>query len=365
MNQGDHWQAVLSRDTRFDGAFVYAVRSTGIFCRPSCPSRRPRRENVDFFAVPEAAARAGYRACRRCRPTEAEAPDPGLAMVRRLCRFMDGREVDDAGPPTLAELGAHVGRSPYHLQRTFKRVMGITPRQYADARRLGRLKSELRRGEPVAGALYGAGYGSSSRLYERAPGQLGMTPATYAKGGAGARIGFAIVESALGRLLVGATARGVAAVCLGEDDRVLEAELRAEYPAAEIARDERGVGRWAEAIVRHLAGAEPRLELPLDVRATAFQWRVWEELRRIPAGETRSYREIAARLGKPKAQRAVGRACATNPVSLVVPCHRAVREDGGLGGYRWGLERKRALLAREAREREERDRPAPRRSRGS
>ncbi len=345
MTLEQRWHAVESRDVRYDGAFVYAVHSTGIFCRPSCPSRRPRRRNVEFFPVPEAAERAGYRACRRCRPGEARPRDPQVDMVRSVCRYIDGGEAEN-GAPTLAQLGAQVGVSPHHLQRTFKRVMGISPRQFADARRLGRFKAGLRRGEPIAGAMYEAGYGSSSRLYERAPGQLGMTPATYAKGGRGARIRFGIVDSSLGRLLVGATERGVCAVYLWDEDKELVAVLRDEYPHAEIAHDAEGVGRWADALVRHLAGAEPRLELPLDIRATAFQWRVWQELREIPLGETRSYGEIAARLGKPGAQRAVGRACATNPVSIVVPCHRAVRQDGSLGGYRWGLERKEALLER-------------------
>ena len=348
MTLEERWQAVASRDGRYDGAFVYAVHTTGVYCRPSCSSRRPRRDNVAFFPLPEAAERAGFRACRRCLPNQARPRDPGIDMVRRVCRYIDGAaEQADNGPPTLAGLGAHAGMSPHHLQRTFKRVMGITPRQYADARRLDRVKAGLRRGEPVAGALYEAGYGSSSRLYERAPAFLGMTPATYAKGGKGARIGYAIVDCALGRLLVAATARGICAVSLGDGDGELEAELRAEYPAAEIARDEKGVGDRAQALLRHLAGAEPRLDLPLDVRATAFQWRVWEALRRIPLGQTRSYSEIAAGLGNRKAQRAVARACATNPVSIIVPCHRAVAKDGGLAGYRWGLERKRALLERE------------------
>jgi AraC family transcriptional regulator of adaptative response/methylated-DNA-[protein]-cysteine methyltransferase len=281
-------------------------------------------------------------------------------MVRRVCRYIDehANGNGDGGPPTLADMGDHVGVSPHHLQRTFKRHLGVTPRQYADARRLGRFKSGLKRGEGVAGALYDAGYGSPSRVYERAPDQLGMTPATYAKGGRGAHIGYSVVGCTLGRLLVAATARGICAVYLGDDDDELADELRAEYPAAEVARDDAVLGRWAEVLVRHLKGEEPRLDLPLDVRATAFQWRVWEELRRIPQGETRTYSEIAARLGKPKAQRAVGRACATNPVSVVVPCHRAVREDGGLGGYRWGLERKEALLARERTEKSELKRAA-------
>ncbi len=348
MTLEERWQAVASRDSRYDGAFVYAVHTTGVYCRPNCASRRPRRRNVTFFPVPEAAERAGFRACRRCRPGDARAPDAPIDMVRRVCRYIDGGgEEADNGPPTLADLGSQVGVSPHHLQRTFKRVMGISPRQYADARRLGRLKAGLRRGDRVAGALYEAGYGSPSRLYERAPAYLGMTPATYAKGGKGARISYAVVDCALGKLLVAATARGICAVSLGDGEAELEAEFRREYPAAEIARDDKGVGRWTQALLRHLEGAEPRLDLPLDVRATAFQWRVWEALRRIPLGQTRSYSEIAAALGNPRARRAVGRACATNPVSLIVPCHRAIAQDGGLGGYRWGLERKRALLTRE------------------
>lgn len=362
MTQSERWRAVTGRDSRFDGAFVYAVRTTGIYCRPSCASRKPRRDNVDYFPLPESAEQAGYRACLRCRPAEAEPRDPQLEMVRRVCRYIDenagGEGGGEGGPPTLAQMGRHVGISPHHLQRTFKRHLGISPRQYADARRLGRLKAGLRRGEGVAPALYDAGYGSPSRVYERAPGQLGMTPATYAKGGRGARIGYSVVGCALGRLLVAATATGVCAVYLGDHDGELGEELASEYPAAEIVRDEAGLGRWTALLVNYLAGAEPRLELPLDVRATAFQWRVWEELRRIPLGETRTYGEIAARLGKPKAQRAVGRACATNPVSVVVPCHRAVREDGGLGGYRWGLERKQALLERERADGGERKRAA-------
>jgi AraC family transcriptional regulator of adaptative response/methylated-DNA-[protein]-cysteine methyltransferase len=335
---------VQARDAGFDGAFVYAVRSTGIYCRPSCPSRRPRRKQVLFFALPEAAERSGFRACRRCRPRELPARDAHVALVRRVCRWI---EAERDGPPTLEALGARAGVSPHHLQRTFKRLMGITPRQYADALRLDALKTRLREGKDVTGALYDAGYGSSSRLYEKAREQLGMTPATYRRGGRGMEIRYALADCALGRLLVAGTERGICAVSLGEDDTALECTLREEYPAAAIRRDDTGLDPWVSALVRHLDGAQPHLDLPLDVQATAFQRRVWEALRAIPYGSTRTYREIASSLGHPNATRAVARACATNPVSLVVPCHRVVRTDGGLGGYRWGLERKRKLIERE------------------
>ena len=337
------WRAVLERDARKDGAFVYAVRSTGIFCRPTCPSRRPGRAQAHFFAVPEAAEQAGYRSCKRCRP-KAAAADPRLETVRRVCRAI-GESTEAI--PTLAELGQEVDASPHHLQRQFKAVMGVSPHQYGEALRLGRLKSALREGEPVAQALYGAGYGSSSRLYEKAPRHLGMTPASYAKGGKGACIAFTLADSRLGRLLVAATERGVCAVSLGDSDATLEDELRGDYPAAEVRRDDGALGAEVAAILNHLEGAAPHVDLPLDVRATAFQWQVWERLRAIPPGETRTYGEIAGAIGRPRAARAVGRACATNPVSLIIPCHRAVGSSGALTGYRWGVERKKALLESE------------------
>ncbi|MFQ5784534.1 MAG: bifunctional DNA-binding transcriptional regulator/O6-methylguanine-DNA methyltransferase Ada [Alphaproteobacteria bacterium] len=344
MTENERWAVVNGRDARFDGAFVYAVASTGIYCRPSCPSRRPQRRQVVFFDLPEAAERAGYRACRRCRPRETPAQDARCAAVRRACRLI---EAADERAPTLAEIGAEVGLSPHHLQRSFKRLVGVSPRQYADARRLDRLKTRLRAGDAVTGALYEAGYGSSSRLYEGAPARLGMTPAAYRRGGKGWRIGYAVAPCPLGWLLVAATARGVCAVALGDDAPPLEAALFAEYPAAEIARDDDGLADWLGGVLTHIDGRRPHVGLPLDVQATAFQRLVWQELTRIPYGETRSYGDVARAIGRPKAVRAVARACATNPVSVVVPCHRVVREDGGLGGYRWGIERKRALLARE------------------
>ncbi len=338
------WQAVLTRDPRHDGIFVYAVRTTGIYCRPSCGSRRPKPENVSFFSIPETAERAGFRACRRCRPDELNGGDPKLERVRRACRYIDSHP---EARPTLAELAENVGLSPHHLQRSFKAILGITPRQYADARRLDRFKSQLANGHNVTRALYAAGYGSSSRLYERASSQLGMTPAAYRRGGRGAYVRYAIADSTLGRVLVAATECGVCAVYLGDDDAELVSTLRAEYSTADIERDDSELGGWIEAVLSYLDGHERDLDLPVDIRATAFQRRVWELLRAIPFGETRSYSDMARQLGIPRGARAVGRACATNPVSLIIPCHRAVRADGSLGGYRWGLGRKRELLDRE------------------
>jgi AraC family transcriptional regulator of adaptative response/methylated-DNA-[protein]-cysteine methyltransferase len=269
-----------------------------------------------------------------------------LALVRAACAYIDARAGERV---TLAELGDHLEVSPWHLQRLFRKVMGVSPRDYADARRSDRFRDQLKQGDSIAGATYEAGYGSSSRIYEVAGQQLGMTPATYARGGKGASILYAIVDSPLGRLLVAATEAGVCFVSLGDEDGPLVAALEAEFPAADsIRRDDDRVAPALHALLAYLEGETPHVELPLDVRATAFQRRVWQELIAIPPGETRTYAEIAARLGLPKGQRAVGRACATNPVPLILPCHRVLRQDGALGGYRWGLERKRALLAHEA-----------------
>jgi AraC family transcriptional regulator, regulatory protein of adaptative response / methylated-DNA-[protein]-cysteine methyltransferase len=336
------WLAVLQKDATSDGAFVYAVRSTGVYCRPSCPSRRPRRENVVFFTGADEAERAGFRACRRCQPDGQRARS---AAVEQACRYLEAH-LDTT--VTLAGLAEAVGYSPEHLQRTFKQVLGVSPRQYADARRLERFKTHLREGRPVTHAMYDAGYGASSRLYEKSPQQLGMTPRDYRRGGRGRCIHFAFADCPLGRLLVAATERGLCHVALGDSDMELRAGLEAEFAEAELRADTSGLAEWMEAILRHLDGREPRLDLPLDVRATAFQRRVWEELRRIPYGITRSYRETAETLGMPGGARAVARACATNPVALVVPCHRVIRDDGDLGGYRWGLSRKRNLLAKES-----------------
>jgi AraC family transcriptional regulator of adaptative response/methylated-DNA-[protein]-cysteine methyltransferase len=341
----DCWQAVLTRDSRFDGRFVFAVQSTGIYCRPSCPARRPQRDRVSFFQIPEAAEQAGFRPCRRCHPRTVKVTDPQVAMVQAVCRYL---ETNEESSVTLAALGRQFGVSLFHLQRTFKNLMGITPREFADAHRIQRFKQKIRSGDTIARATYDSGFGSSSRIYERADDALGMTPATYGRGGEGAAISYTIVPCSLGQLLVAATIRGVCAVKLGDSVVGLKADLLSEYPKAVIQRDDTTLEKSVADVLDHLDGKTSRLDLPLDLRATAFQRRVWQELRTIPYGETRSYAEVAKALGEPKAVRAVARACATNPVALVVPCHRVIGKDQRLTGYRWGLERKRALLKRES-----------------
>jgi AraC family transcriptional regulator, regulatory protein of adaptative response / methylated-DNA-[protein]-cysteine methyltransferase len=346
MYEEEYWQAVLERDSRANGKFVYGVRSTGIYCRPTCPSRRPQREQVVFFAQPAIAEEAGFRACLRCQPRGNEG-DAQVELVQRTCRYIE-QHLDET--LRLEDLSAELGLSPAYAQRLFKRVMGISPRQYAEAQRLELIKSQLKEGSPVTRALYEVGYSSSSRLYERAPEQLGMTPTAYKRGGAGMTIAYTIVDSPLGRLLVAATERGICRVGLHDSDEVLADTLRHEYPAAEIRQDETRLRGWVQALVSHLQGEQPHLDLPVDIRATAFQWRVWEELRNIPYGETRSYSEIASAIGQPQARRAVAQACKQNPVPLIIPCHRVVRGDGSQGGYRWGAERKKRLLEQEANE---------------
>lgn len=366
------WQAVKSRNREADGAFVFAVNSTGVYCKPSCPARRPHAANVRYFRLPQAAEREGFRPCRRCKPSSVPLSDPRLEAVARVCRLIDSRIANDSAEPfegerlTLSALSVAAGMSPYQLDRAFRRTMGITPRQYADSQRMCRLKSKLKKGDDVTTALYEAGFGSSSRLYERAPSQLGMTPAEYGRGGQGMSLRYTIVDSPLGRLLVAATGRGVSALYLSDSDAELTAALQKEYPRAELLPDARGrsdpgqlppqLQRWVTEILKHLRGREPHLDLPTDVRATAFQRRVWEELRKIPYGATRSYSEVAHSIGKPSAVRAVARACATNPVAVVVPCHRVVGKDGKLTGYRWGTDRKRELLKKESAAAEKEDR---------
>ncbi|HUG15454.1 MAG TPA: bifunctional DNA-binding transcriptional regulator/O6-methylguanine-DNA methyltransferase Ada [Thermomicrobiales bacterium] len=341
LDEDEGWRAIEARDARYDGAFVFGVRTTGIYCRPGCPARRPRRENIVFFAAPDEARREGFRSCLRCKPDESSAR---LRMVERATRYLDEHANRTV---TLAELGEAVGVSPHHLQRTFKQATGVSPRAWADQRRMGAFKTQVKDRDDVTSAMYDAGFGSSSRLYERASAHLGMTPDIYRRGGRGMRVGYSIVDSPLGRLLVGATGRGICAVYLGDDDDNLEETLSREYPAAAIHRDDTGLNGWVRAIVDHLRGARPHLDLPLDVQATAFQRRVWEALQAIPFGATRSYGEVARMLGQPEAARAVAGACASNPVAIVVPCHRVVRGDGSPGGYRWGTERKQALLSQE------------------
>jgi AraC family transcriptional regulator of adaptative response/methylated-DNA-[protein]-cysteine methyltransferase len=349
LDSAERWNAVLGHDRAADGLFVYAVRSTGIYCRPSCPSRRPRRDRVAFFETPAAAREAGFRPCKRCRPdATVPAGDPWVEKIRRACVYLSNVE----GHPALATLAARLGGSPYHLQRNFKRLVGVSPREYAEAVRLRKVKGRLRQAGDITGAMLDAGYGSSSRFYERAVPKLGMAPSVYRRGGAGMTIGYAIVDSAnasLGRLLVAATPRGVCAVSMGSSDDELTRGLSREFPAATIASDAGALRQWTRAILAHLSGRRPRLDLPLDVQATAFQWQVWQALASIPYGETRTYSEVASSIGRPKAVRAVARACATNPVALAIPCHRVVPAAGGQGGYRWGVARKKALLKREAR----------------
>ncbi|HTV59902.1 MAG TPA: bifunctional DNA-binding transcriptional regulator/O6-methylguanine-DNA methyltransferase Ada [Verrucomicrobiae bacterium] len=356
------WLAVLMRDALADGEFVYAVESTGVYCRPSCASRKPKRKQVKFFELPEAAEQAGFRACKRCLPRRADARNPLAEVVAAVCREIERQILSDTGDGNterlkLSALSREAGMSPHQLQRAFRNLMDVTPRQYADAQKMKRLKSQLRKGNDVTTALYEAGFGSSSRLYERAPSQLGMTPATYRQGGAGMEIQYTLASSPLGRMLVAATSRGISALYLGDSDVRLEAALHKEYPRARIRKGRNGLENWVSAILAHLKGREPNLELPTDVQATAFQRRVWEELRRIPYGSTKTYGEVAKSIGKPKAVRAVARACATNPTSVVVPCHRVIGKNGNPAGYRWGLERKEKLLAMENRGNENRHNP--------
>ena len=354
MNEAVAWESVLHRDPSADDRFLYGVTTTGIYCRPSCPSRRPKRGNVAFFSSVEAAERAGFRACQRCTPNRgAGSRDKAVDRARE---YID-RRIHDLSDEriTLELLGEQSGMSPYHLQRKFKAQLGLTPAQYIRARKRERLKGELRRGETVSRATFGAGYGSSSGVYGGADARLGMTPATYRRGGAGAHIDYVIANTSLGVLLVAATDRGVCAVTLGDDATSLEAALELEYPAATRTRlttPSSSLGGWVADVVAAVDGQRARPDVPIDVAASAFQWKVWRELQKIPFGETRSYGEIAKAIGSPKAVRAVASACANNRVAVIVPCHRVVRVDGAPGGYRWGLERKKRLIEKERATRE-------------
>jgi AraC family transcriptional regulator, regulatory protein of adaptative response / methylated-DNA-[protein]-cysteine methyltransferase len=335
------WQAVIERDRRQDGRFFFAVSTTGVFCRPSCPSRRPNRENVEFFTRAEEAEWAGYRPCLRCRPLELDAQ---MRVVRRACALLTERRDENV---TLAELASACDMSPFHLQRVFKKLTGVSPHAYQQALRTSGFKQMLTDAKSVTDAVYAAGYGSSSRAYERARERLGMTPGAYRKAGSGEEIRYGLFDSVVGRFLLAATERGVCSLRFGESDEPLVRELEREFAAAKLVHDAGHVQSLAEIVQRSITeGSTP--ELPLHMKATAFQAKVWAELRKIPAGETRTYTEVAAQLGNARAVRAVARACATNPVALAVPCHRVVRTGGELAGYRWGVERKRQLLQREA-----------------
>jgi AraC family transcriptional regulator, regulatory protein of adaptative response / methylated-DNA-[protein]-cysteine methyltransferase len=336
-----YWRAYISRDPRADGTFVLAVRTTHVYCRPSCPARRPFRRNVIFFRTADEALKQGFRPCLRCKPDEVAAP---IALVRRAAQQLAGSGEDTVRFNVLAK---SLGTTTTTLRRAFLQVTGLRPRELAEALRLERFKKLLRAGKNITDALYETGYGSSSRVYERSNAQLGMTPATYRKGGMGMNIGYSVAKSSLGKVLVAATERGVSAVYLGDSEARLVQELKDEYPRAELLPADDSFERWVKEIVQRVEGKPPRIELPLDLQATAFQRRVWQELQRIPAGTTRTYSQVARAVGNPKAVRSVARACATNPVSIIVPCHRVIREDGKLAGYRWGLSRKEQLLAQE------------------
>jgi AraC family transcriptional regulator of adaptative response/methylated-DNA-[protein]-cysteine methyltransferase len=337
------WQAVLDRDRSRDGTFVFGVTSTGVFCRPSCPAKRPRRENVRFFDHATAAEQAGYRACLRCRPKAVDG-NPQSAMVRAVCRYIE-QHIEDR--LTLNLLAREFRRSPFHLQRTFKSVLGVSPKAYIDACRLRQVKHNLQAGHSVTTSLYAAGYGSSSRLYERTATQLGMTPEKYRRGAVAAVVRFTTASSPLGRMLIAATDKGICAIQFADSDDELQQGLMREFPFAVRRRDDAALAEWKSSLARLIQGQQAPASLPLDIRATAFQRRVWEYLQKIPRGETRSYSAVAKKIGMPKATRAVARACATNPVAVAIPCHRVVREDGDLGGYRWGVQRKEQLLAME------------------
>lgn len=347
-NAGDddqRWNAVLARDAARDGEFVFAVSTTGVYCRPSCPSRRPRRENVQFFLTPEQAERGGYRACLRCRPKSlsGNAQSDG---VKAICRFIE-QHLDE--PVTLNRLGREFHQSPFHLQRRFKAALGITPREYADSCRLRLLKRNLQAGDSVTRAMYDAGYGSSSRLYERTASQLGMTPDKYRRGAIAAAIRYTCADSPLGRMMIAATDRGICSIQFARTDGELIEGLKREFPFATRKSDNGGMQSWVTALLQHMRGRDLDSALPLDIRATAFQRRVWAYLQSIPFGATKSYSQVARAIGQPSAARAVARACATNPVAVAIPCHRVVREDGSMGGYRWGMQRKKTLLAMEQR----------------
>jgi AraC family transcriptional regulator of adaptative response/methylated-DNA-[protein]-cysteine methyltransferase len=334
------WSAVVKRDSGRDGEFVFAVASTGIYCRPSCPARRPRRENVTFYSRPEQAEKAGFRACLRCRPRSTSG-NRQSDSAKEICRYIE-QHLDE--PVTLERLGKVFRQSPFHLQRRFKAALGITPREYADSCRLRLLKRNLQAGDNVTRAMYDAGYGSSSRLYEKTASQLGMTPDKYRRGAIAATVRYTIADSPLGRMLIAATDKGVCAIQFARSDGELIEGLKREFPFAVRKPDEGGLQACVGALLWKMTGQELNAALPLDMGATAFQRRVWTYLQSIPFGSTRSYGQVAKAIGQPTASRAVARACATNPVAVAIPCHRVVREDGSISGYRWGVERKKTLL---------------------
>jgi AraC family transcriptional regulator of adaptative response/methylated-DNA-[protein]-cysteine methyltransferase len=343
IDDESRWQALADRDPAADGEFVYSVKSTGVYCRPTCPSKLALRENVRFHATCEEAEAAGFRACKRCRPTGESIAEHQSSIVARACRI-----IEESGEiPNLDDLARSVGMSSYHFHRVFKAQTGLTPRGYAVAQRTRRIRDELTRRDTVTEAVYGAGFNSNSRFYESSNEVLGMTPKTFRSGGSGTTIRFAIGESWLGPILVASSEKGVCAILLGDDPEALVRDLQDRFPRAEFIGGDEDFERLVATVVGFLENPSSGLDLPLDIRGTAFQQRVWEALRQIPAGSTASYAEIAGRIGQPTSVRAVAQACAANHLAVAVPCHRVVKTDGALSGYRWGIERKGRLLRRE------------------
>jgi AraC family transcriptional regulator of adaptative response/methylated-DNA-[protein]-cysteine methyltransferase len=340
----ERWEAVQHRDHGADGRFFYAVVTTGVYCRPSCAARLPRRENVRFHKTCAAAERAGFRACKRCRPDAAGLAEQYAAAAAKACRLIETAET----LPNLDELAAAAGMSRFHFHRVFKSITGVTPKAYAAAHRAQRMRDALPQSRSVTAAIYGAGYNSSGRFYAASTEMLGMKPADFRAGGKDAAIRFAVGECSLGAILVAATEKGVCAISLGDDPGALLRDLQDRFPKAQLIGGDKNFEQLVAKVVGFVEAPALGLDLPLDVRGTAFQQRVWQALREIPAGSTASYTEIARRIKRPKAVRAVGAACGANAIAVAIPCHRVVRNDGTLAGYRWGLDRKRSLLAREA-----------------
>jgi AraC family transcriptional regulator of adaptative response/methylated-DNA-[protein]-cysteine methyltransferase len=344
IEQDPRWAALAARSVAADGTFFYSVRTTGVYCRPSCGARLPRPENVRFHATREEAERAGFRPCKRCRPDRPSLAEQHAATVTEICRLIE----TSSRVPALDALAARAGMSPFHFHRVFKGVTGLTPRAYAAAHRGERVRRELGKAPTVTAAIYDSGYSSNGRFYGESEQMLGMTPTEYRAGGARAEIRFAVGECSLGSILVARSERGVCAIFLGDDPDALTRELQDRFPRATLIGADPAFEDVVAKVVGLIEAPGTGVDLPLDVRGTAFQQRVWRALRAIPAGSTASYREIARRIGAPRAVRAVAHACAVNPVAVAIPCHRVVRSDGGLAGYRWGVERKRELLEREA-----------------
>jgi AraC family transcriptional regulator of adaptative response/methylated-DNA-[protein]-cysteine methyltransferase len=336
-----YWKAVETNDSRFNGVFFTGVKTTKIYCKPSCPAKLPKRENVKFFASIKTAESEGFRACLRCKP-QTEKADPQTKIVIRACEILESEE-----QATLEHLGSELNVSPTHLQKTFKQIIGVSPKKYSEMKRLEKFKGELKNGSEVVDAMFEAGYGSSSRLYENVSDKLGMTPAVYKKGGKDMEIDFTIVECDLGKMLVARTEKGLCSLTFSDDENELIEILNKEFPKAKIRQSDTKLKDFVKAILGNLQGTNKTLDLPLDLQATAFQMRVWDALQKIPYGETVSYQEVAEKIGNKKAVRAVATACASNRVAIVIPCHRVVRSDGGLSGYRWGVERKKKILEKE------------------